>query len=364
MNRTEAYMILNSLRLVGPVRVRKMLEVVGSPEAILAEKGTRLAKIEGIGQAVADSIINWETQWNLAQEWMQIEKLGFEIIDCEDDAYPNLLKEIYDPPLVLYTKGNKEALKRLSIGVVGSRRTSRYGSEMAKKLSYQMSYAGLSVVSGLARGIDTYAHQGALAAKGVTIAVQGCSLEKIYPPENQALATKMIEENGLIISEFPLGTTPDKQTFPMRNRIVSGLCSGVLVIEAGKDSGALITARRATEQGRTVFAVPGRIDQPYAAGCHRLIKDGAKLVEGVNDILEEFEFIFPQDTVKPKRFLPEDLNELEKLILENLGDEEMQLDVLIQKCTLPAAKVSTTLLRLEMRKLVQQLPGKVFVRTD
>jgi len=364
MTRTECYLALNSIRLIGPVRVRRLLEVLGSAEAILNAPADRLARVDGIGPATAEEIRSWDKNWSLEKELAGIQDLGLSLVDCEDEKYPQALREIYDPPLILYYKGDLEAARRKSIAVVGSRHTSHYGTEMAKKLSYQLAYAGMTVTSGLARGIDSAAHLGALAAKGRTVAVQGCSFDQIYPRENQPLADRIVEGNGLLLSEFPLGTPPDKQTFPMRNRIVSGLSQGLLVIEAGKESGALITARMASEQGRQVFAMQGRIDQPYAKGCHQLIKDGAKLVEGVEDILGEFEFLFPKlpDEVKPKK--PENLTTEEQSVYDALGTEEYHLDILIRKTGLPSAVVSSNLLRLEMKKLVRSLPGRVFVRVN
>lgn len=364
MTRTEAYMALNSVRLVGPVRVRKLLEVFETPEAILNQSVSRLASVESIGPAVAESIRNWEKTWDLGGELKRVETLDLQVVDVEDARYPKALREIYDPPLVLYVKGSLEALARAGVALVGSRHTSHYGMETARKLGYQLGYAGLTVISGLARGIDTAAHQGALAAKGKTAAVFGCSLDIVYPPENSALAERIVEEGGVLLSEFPLGTPPDRQTFPMRNRIVSGLSRGVVVVEAGQASGALITARMALEQGRTVFAVPGRIDQPYSKGCHQLIKEGAKLVEEAADILGEFEFLFPEVAQPVPRPGVEHLSEAERKVFEVLGVEELHIDVIIRRCGLPSGMVQSSLLRLEMRKLARQLPGRLYVRTD
>ena len=365
MTRTELYVVLNSLRLIGPVRVRRLLDAFGTVEEIFLRNRSTLASVEGVGPAAADSIKNWEKNFDLAAELQKCRELGIALMDREDPAYPPQLLEIYDPPLVLYYKGDMEAARRRGVAIVGSRHTSHYGLEIAKKLSYQIAYAGLTVNSGLARGIDTAAHQGALAAKGRTVAVLGCSLDLVYPPENRALAEALVEKGGALLSEFPLGTAPDKQTFPMRNRVVSGMSGGVLVIEAGESSGALITARMALDQGRQVFAVPGRIDNPQAKGCHRLIKDGAKLVEGVEDVLAEFEFLFPKSELEePRKAWPEDLSGEEKQILGAMESMEVHVDELIRKCGLPSSVVSSTLLRLEMRKLVRQLPGKLFIKTD
>lgn len=364
MTRTECYLALNSVRLIGPVRVRRLLDAFGSVEAILASPASRLASVEGVGPEAARAVTEWDQHWELSKELDEIARLGLNVVDREDPSYPAILKEIYDPPLVLYYRGDLSACARRSIAVVGSRHTSHYGQEMAKKISYQIAYAGLTVTSGLARGIDTFAHQGALAAKGRTVAVLGCSLDRIYPPENQALADMIAGQGGALLSEFPLGTPPDRQTFPMRNRIVSGLSTGLVVVEAGENSGALITARMAADQGRNVFAVPGRIDQPHAKGCHRLIKEGAKLVEGVEDILGEFDLLIPPGPGEGKRPWPEDLGTAERNVLEAMDLDENSLDGIIQKCGLPSAVVTSTLLRLEMRKLVRQLPGKNFVKTD
>ncbi len=355
---------MNSVRLIGPVRVRRLREAFGGPEEILAAPESRLAAVQGMGPEVAREIRAWEKSFDLAGELRRVEELGLRVIDCEDPEYPSMLREIYDPPLVLYTKGDLTALQRRGVAVVGSRRTTYYGQEVAKKLAYQIAYAGLTVNSGLARGIDTLAHQGALAAKGKTVAVMGCSMDRVYPAENQALADKIVESGGVLMAEFPLGTPPDRQTFPMRNRIVSGLSHGLVVVEAGESSGALITARMGLEQGRSVFAVPGRIDQPTSVGCHKLIKEGAKLVEGVEDILAEFDFLFPPTVAEGKRPWPDDLTEAERKLLEAMEDDENQLDTLVRKSGLPTSEVSSTLLRLEMRKLVRQLPGKCFVKTD
>lgn len=365
MTRTECYLALNSIRLIGPVRVRRLREALGSVEAIFHTDPVRLARVEGVGEAAARAIAEWPRHWNLTHELEEIARLGLRVVDYEDPDYPTLLKEIYDPPLVLYVRGDLAAARRRGIAIVGSRHTTRYGEDCAKKIAYQIAYAGLSVLSGLARGIDTFAHQGALAARGRTVAVLGCSLDRVYPAENRALADKIAEEGGVLLSEFPLGTPPDRQTFPMRNRIVSGLSQGILVVEAGETSGSLITARMALDQGRSVFAIPGRIDSPQSRGCHRLLKDGAKLVESAEDILSEFDLLLPPTPAEEqKRPWPDDLSPEETAILKSMETEEIQLDTLIQKTGLPSRVVTSNLLRLEIRKLVRQLPGKFFVKTD
>lgn len=363
MTRTECYLTLNSIRQIGPIRVRRMLEVLGSVEAILAAPASKLATIDGMTKASVESLSKWQENWNLEKELQKIEELGLKVIDCEDPEYPARLKEIYDPPLVLYYRGSLEAITRRSLAIVGSRHTTNYGFETARKLAFQCAASGLTVVSGLARGIDTAAHQGAVAAKGRTVAVLGSSVDLLYPEENRPLAEKIVETGGAIVSEFSLGTPPDTYTFPMRNRIASGLSEGVLVIEAGADSGALITAKMALEQGRQVFAVPGRIDSPHNKGCHRLIKEGAKLVEEVEDVLAEFEYLFPKKELFSDTSHLENLDPQELAVYQGLGDDEAHIDVITRKCGLQPSQVSSSLLRLELKKLIRQLPGKYYVKT-
>lgn len=364
METRSAYLVLNALRAIGPIRVRRLRDAFGGVEAIFQQSTSRLAGVEGVGQKAAESITHWEKSFDPEAELARLDEQGWQFIDMENPAYPAPLREIYDPPLGLYLAGSVDALSKTGVAVVGSRKTSYYGTETAKKLSYQLAYAGLAINSGLARGIDTAAHQGALAARGITTAVMGSSLDQIYPSENRVLAEKIIAENGALVSEFPLGTAPDRQTFPMRNRIVSGMSRGVLVVEAGSQSGALITSRMALEQGRLVFAVPGRIDSPESKGCHALIKEGARLVEGVDDIMAEFEFLFPRAAEPVPRPRPDDLSENEAKILDLMQLDDNHIDTLIQKSNLPSSAVSAALLRLEMRKLIRQLPGKFFVKTD
>ena len=227
MNSTEACIALNMVAKMGPVRLRKLLEVFETPERILAAKRSELRVVEGIGNEVAEEIANWESTVDLAAELEKIREFGVEVITAQSPTYPRQLREIHAPPIVLYVWGELTERDQHAIGVIGSRRTSHYGAECAKKLSYQLAYAGLTVISGLARGIDTAAHQGAIAAKGRTIAVIGSGLTKLYPPENAALAEKIRSGNGAVVSEFSMAVEPDRQTFPMRNRIISGWSHGL-----------------------------------------------------------------------------------------------------------------------------------------
>ena len=364
MTPTEACIALNMLPTVGPVRLRKLLEVFKNPERVLAAKRGELRGIEGIGNEVAEQISNWESTVDLAAELERVREFGATVITQDSPSYPKSLREIHAPPIVLYVWGELTDRDHHAIGIIGARRTTHYGTESAKKLAYQIAYAGLTVISGLARGIDTAAHQGALAAKGRTIAVIGSGLSKLYPPENQALAEKIRNGNGAIVSEFSMEIEPDRQTFPMRNRIISGWSHGILVVEAGLNSGALITASQAIEQNRSVYAVPGQINAPSAMGSNRLIQQGAKLVIDASDILDDLQILLPETNPSPEaaaRPLPE-LTTDERRVYDAIESSETPIDRIAAKSELPSAIVSSALLRLELKRLVKQLPGKYFVK--
>src|SRR6516165_3597049 len=364
MNATEACIALNMLPTVGPVRLRKLLEVFHESQRILAAKRSDLRKVEGIGNEVADQISNWESTVDLSAELKRIRDFGATVITQQSKSYPRHLREIHAPPIVLYVWGELQKRDQHAIGIIGARRTTHYGTDSAKKLSYQLAYAGLTVVSGLARGIDTAAHQGALAAKGRTIAVIGSGLSRLYPPENEALAEKIRSGHGAIVSEFSMEIEPDRQTFPMRNRIISGWSHGILVVEAGLNSGALITVSQALEQGRSVYAVPGHINAPSAMGSNRLIQQGAKLVMDAADILDDLQILLPKAKPPPGtavRPLPP-LSEEERRVFAAIDATETAIDDIAARSELPSAIVSSTLLRLELKRLVKQLPGKHFVK--
>jgi DNA processing protein len=364
MNSTEACIALNMLPMIGPVRLRKLLQVFEKPERVLAARGAALRAVDGIGAEVAEQIVSWENIVDLPAELTRIRDFGAQVITAELPPYPRQLREIHAPPIVLYVWGELTERDQHAIGVIGSRRTTHYGTESAKKLSYQLAYAGLTVISGLARGIDTAAHQGALAAKGRTIAVIGSGLSKLYPPENAALAEKIASGNGAVVSEFSMEVEPDRQTFPMRNRIISGWSHGILVVEAGLNSGALITATQALEQGRSIYAVPGHINAPSAHGSNRLIQQGAKLVMEASDILDDLEVLLPEAKPSPQaaaRPLPI-LTDDERRVYDAIEATETSIDDIATKSDLPSGSVSSTLLRLELKRLVKQLPGKYFVK--
>ena len=362
MNEREAYIALNMMEEIGPVGVRALISKLGSPQAIFEADREKLLEAEGIGLAAAENIINQRRDVRPDEELKRAANLGAEIITPADSGYPKYLAHIHDPPLALYVLGKLLPNDRHAIGVVGSRHTTFYGRETAESMAYQLAHAGFTVVSGLARGIDTAAHHGALKAKGRTLAVLGGGLDCIYPPENKQLAVD-ISKSGAVLSEFPIGRKPDKTTFPIRNRIISGLSMGVLVVEAGLASGALITANQALDQGRCVFAVPGRIDSPSSKGTHMLIKNGARLVESVDDILQEFEFLIPRlnmtKSVSADAMPLAPLDEDEEKIVQCLKDGEKNADEIIRETVIGANRIGSILLGLEMKRVVRLQPGRM-----
>ena len=369
MDFKEALVALNMIDHVGPIRLRQLLEHFGDAPSILRATRQQLLGARGIGEETAAAISSWEKSVDLDAELKRVSDFHCHILTQQDPEYPPSLREIYDPPIVLYVKGRLTDRDRNAVALVGSRQTTHYGLETARKLGYQLAYTGVTVVSGGARGIDTAAHQGAMSAKGRTVAVLGTGINIVFPPENKELFDR-IAENGAVITQFPFNRSADKQTFPIRNRIVAGMTLGTVVIEATLNSGALITANFATDYGRQVFAVPGPITSPRRKGCHDLIKKGAKLCEGAEDILSEFEYLFPPSnrpaTTEQAGHLPAlELSENEQKILQALSEsEERSTDEVIRLCGLPSSAVSVALYGLEMKRLVKQLPGKMFLRNQ
>ncbi len=359
----EAYIALNLIEGIGPVKTRALIGALGSPADIFIAAEGELSSVRGIGPELARTLMRERDRVDPRGEEKAAGQLGARILTPLDDGYPARLKEIHDPPLALYVKGDLAPRHRHAVAMVGSRRCTHYGRQTADRLAYQMARAGMTVVSGLARGIDTAAHQGAMKGGGDTLAVLGGALDRIYPAENESLA-KSITAQGALLSEYPLGREPDRTTFPYRNRVVSGMCLGVVVVEAPEKSGSLITADCANEHGRLVFAVPGRIDSPPARGCNRLIKDGAVLVQNVEDILQEFETLLPEEprTSAPApepelTALPFQLNDDEKSIIRVLADGETDLDSLAREAGIKSHQASALLIGLEMKKIVSLLPG-------
>ena len=366
MDSREAFVALNMIEGIGPVRARQLLEHFADAPAILSASAGQLQKVQGIGAETAAAIAAWEKNVDLTGELKRINEFGCQIVIQSDENYPEHLRQIYDPPLVLYVKGTLLAKDKNAVAMVGSRMTTHYGMEAARKLAFQLAYVGVTIVSGGARGIDTAAHQGALHAKGRTVAVLGTGINLVFPSENVELF-EQIAAQGALVTQFPFNRKADKQSFPIRNRLVAGMTLGTVVVEANLTSGALITARMAADNGRQVFAVPGRIDSPRSKGCHDLIKNGAKLCESAEDILCEFEYLFPASN-RPSLLKEGDampaftLSTNEQAVYDTLSEEESAIDEVIRRSGLAPSAVSVALLGLEMKRLIRQLPGKLFVK--
>ncbi|PWU06344.1 MAG: DNA-protecting protein DprA [Verrucomicrobia bacterium] len=357
---TLALLTLNSVPGLGPVRIGRLLKLFSSASEVLRASASTLSKVEGIGKQLCEAVLKARKNCDPEVEWKRIEAFGAKVLPITTPEYPPLLRHITAPPPVLYVWGNLR--HQPAIAVVGTRNSTSYGIECAKKLSFQLAYSGVTIVSGLARGIDSFAHQGALAAQGQTIAVLGSGFCKLYPPENQTLAER-IASSGAVISELPMLAAANRQTFPARNRIISGLSLGVLVVEAGAKSGALLTAYAAVDQGRSVYAIPGRMDRSTSAGSNALLKQGAKLVTCAQDILDDFSLLFrePPALARPSD-PPADLSPEQKKIFSLLGGEPLHLDAVAAQAKLPVALVSSTLLSLELAGWVRQLAGRHFIK--
>ncbi len=368
MEQREAYIVLNMIEGLGPVSVRRLIDVLGSPKAILEADREALMEARGVGEKLALKIVVQRDGIDASEEIEKARDSGARIITPMDDEYPSALKTIHDPPLALYVRGSLLPKDGKALAIVGSRATSHYGLNAADRLAYQLGQVGFTVVSGLARGTDTAAHCGVMKGGGRTIAVLGGAIDCLYPPENEGLADK-IAKNGAVVSEYPMGRQADRMTFPYRNRIISGLSMGVLLIESDLKGGSMHTADAAMEQGRTVFALPGRIDTPGARGPHKLIKNGAKLVESLDDILEEYEFLIPpseREAPKPATAARPDvpLSDVETVIVDALWSESLDVDTLARQAGLRSHELSGILLGLEMKRVVRMLPGRIVELSD
>ena len=363
---------LASLRLhltsgIGPCLFGALVEHFGSACAAVEATAAALAKVRGIGPDSAAKIREGIDAADAEDELRQTEAAGVQIIVRGSPEYPIALQYLHDAPAVLYVKGTIVPEDAQAIGIVGMRKCSLYGQDQAERLSGGLARAGFTVVSGLARGVDSAAHKAALAVGGRTLAVLGNGLATVYPPENQRLADAVVQR-GALVSEFAMAVTPAAENFPRRNRILAALSLGIIVVEAGKHSGSLITARLAAELGKEVFAVPNRVDAPGAAGVHALIRDGAKLVESVADVIEEFSEIAAEaapDEDAPRQAtlaLKANLSPEESRLMEVLDGEPVPLDVLAAKTGLTAARISGALTLLELKGLIRALPGGRFAR--
>lgn len=361
MNDLERLLILNMVEDLGSVRTRNLLEYFGAISKIFRAREDELIRVKDIGEKIAANIVCSIKEIDIKKEMDLIEKHGVKVITFLDKDYPKNLKNIYDPPVVLYVKGEILPQDEVAIAIVGSRLASFYGMQSAERLGFELSSRGVTVISGLARGIDSKAHKGALKAKGRTIAVLGSGILYIYPEEHIDLAEE-ISKNGAVISEFPMATIPEKGNFPKRNRVISGLSLGVVVVEAAEKSGALITSDIAIEQGKDVFAVPGKIDSITSKGTHRLIKQGAKLAESADDILEELHFQITSEAKQDAETPAPKLDKEEILVYNLLSSEPKHIDELSEESSMGVTEISRVLLNLEIRRFVRQLPGKNFVR--
>ncbi|MDX2036855.1 MAG: DNA-processing protein DprA [Isosphaeraceae bacterium] len=357
---------LTLIKGVGPQTCRALLEAFGDAGSVLAASASKLERVQGVGPKLADAVARARDSVDVERELKLTRDAGVEIIARGTPRYPGPLENIPDPPSLIYVKGTLVPGDELAIALVGSRKCTPYGLRSAHRLASSLGRIGLCVVSGLARGIDAEAHRGALEVGGRTIAVMANGLGEVYPPEHADLAAD-IEQSGAIISEMPMTQGPLAGLFPQRNRIIAGLSLGVVVVEATPKSGSLSTAKHAEEQNREVFAVPGPIDSLPSRGCHRLIRDGAKLVETVEDIVDELGPLVR--AVKPspaepavRRPIELTLSDLERSVLGRLDQRPLGVDELVQITGMTASQVMATLSVLEMRRLVRRLPGHLFVR--
>jgi DNA processing protein len=362
--------VTDTLRLcsvpgVGPRTRKKLLERFGSDRAVLEATSSQLREVSGVGSKLAEAIFQADHQSDVEREVALCRQHGIEIITEHEDRYPRVLREIHDPPGVIFLRGELRPADALAIAIVGTRHATPYGLRQAERLAGALARAGLTVVSGLARGIDAAAHRAAISAGGRTIAVLASGVLTIYPPEHSKLADEIVAA-GALLSESPPGVEPLAGMFPQRNRLISGLSLGVIVVEAAERSGALITARHAMEQGREVFAVPGNVDSRASRGCHQLLRDGAKLVESADDVLEELGPLVEaapggdgQTIHHPAELL---LNEAEQQVLAAVGTEATSIDQIITDTGLPVHQVLSTLSVLEMRRLIRRLSGTMVSR--
>jgi DNA processing protein len=355
------WLALSLIPGLGSILMKRLLDQFETPEAVFRAPMKKLLNIEGLGEKVAGQIQKGPLEKLVGRELSLLKEVGGRIITLKDEDYPERLKNIYDPPALLYMRGELRREDNLAVAIVGSRKTSPYGRWVTEKIGQDLAHHGVTVVSGMARGIDSMAHQGALQGGGRTIAVLGCGVDVIYPSENRNLFYQIIE-HGAVLSEFPMGSSPEGGHFPRRNRIISGLSIGVVIVQASSESGSLITAGYALEQGREVFAVPGNVGAEGSRGTNRLIKEGAKLVESSEDILEE---ILPQwrrekETDQKAETPVPDLPEDERLLYSLLGETPLHIDAIIRESQLDPGKVSSLLLNLELKGLISQWPGKCF----
>ncbi|MBS0207547.1 MAG: DNA-protecting protein DprA [Planctomycetes bacterium] len=364
-NELHDTLLLSLVPGVGPQTRRALLERFGTVAAVLDASTSDLAQTSGVGRKLAERIAAARRELDASEACRLAAQHNITMLAESDPRYPALLREIYSPPQLLYVRGQLLPQDAVAIAIVGSRHATQYGLAQAERLAGALARAGLTIVSGLARGVDAAAHRGALAAGGRTIAVLGGGVLNIYPPEHRGLADEVLQA-GALISEAPLESAPHTGSFPSRNRIISGMSLGVVVVEASKTSGSLITARLAMEQGREVYAVPGRVDSRNSQGCHRLIRDGAKLVETPDDVLEELgPLVAPvaqpdgREIRAPAELL---LNEQERRVLDCVDTQGVDVDAIVAATGLQTSQILATLSVLEVRRLIRRTSGSKVAR--
>ncbi|MFQ5708352.1 MAG: DNA-processing protein DprA [bacterium] len=359
----EAIIRLNAVPGIGSSRIRALIGKFRSAVQIFQASIGELCQVDGIDKKTAESIRQSTARDYARQQIQRMNRCGARLLTFWDRDYPEPLKQIYDPPALLFVRGRLTPADNYSIAIVGTRQPSHYGKLVTERFATELASRGVTIVSGLAYGVDTLAHHCALQANARTLAVLGSGVDVIYPGTNRKLSEQIVRQ-GALISEFPLGSEPERNNFPRRNRIICGLSLGTLVIEAGERSGALITASMALDQNREVFAVPGNIDNPKSFGTNALIKQGAKVVTCVEDVLEELgpqlSFGFPHD--KKQRLDLSGLDTNERTVLEQLSNEPQHIDAIAQSLGRPTSEVLAILLSLELKNIVKQLSGKMFVR--
>ncbi len=361
LTRREAYWALNGLPSIGPVSLNRLLDrFEGDPCRALTASRSELQSIKGLQRKAMDVLLDWERHFDLVREMSQASSRGVDFVSREDPDYPELLREISDPPIGLYRMGEYD-FRKPSIAIVGTRHCTLYGQSVARSMAKDLALRGFCVTSGMARGIDTMAHRGALEVEGgTTVCVFGCGIDIVYPPENVDLFREA-QKNGAVVSEFPFGRRADRQTFPMRNRLVSGMSHAVVVVESEESGGSMITARFAGEQGRLVCAIPGRIDHKASCGCHQLIRDGALLLGSVDELLEELDHLQEVPLLDTGASLMErsesriDLDDTERSFVSRLrGGEALGVDEMAALCQQPVAEVSSALMMLELKGAIQK----------